>query len=802
MNLQNIWPEWTVDRKIGQGSYGTVYKITKHDPGNEFLATSSALKVIQIPNSPEQIQGLYNQGLDKRSVYNVLKGDVEAIKNEIQVMFSLSSAQSVVKIEDYYIEEVPEQFRWMIYIRMELLESVPDYANRIGGLSKDDVVRMGCDICDALQACESRNIIHRDIKPANIFRSEFGQFKLGDFGVAKHIEDTTSAVTKVGTPSYEAPEVFRGLKYDHRVDTYGLGMVLYTYLNHGRKPFYPPYPRSISRDDMQTALDRRLSGEAVPRISGLDLELFDIVQRACAYHPDDRFQTAGEMKDALDRYRYRKTGAISTGGGLLTGGYENTGSGNRTGRYENTGGGTRTGGYNSTGGGMSGGGYNSTGGGMSGGGYNATGGGMSGGGYNSTGGGMSGGGYNSTGGRAVTGGHYTGNGTQKEAPPVPPRPEPRYEPPRKSSKHTKRIVLILGCLIAAFLITGLIMWLANRFAKPSDTEDPVQVSSAPKEAADSPDSNPKDLDLTPTEGPAPTVYAELGDGKSVHAELLELVGSSVNPEAKEFDWTIKSIQWASGAPVSNSSAVVISQNDSPEISAWFDADSGTVYLYSKEDTVKLGPDSSGLFEGFGALEQVDLSRFDTSQVKNMGRMFACCFNLTKLDLSGFDTSEVTDFHGMFDHCERLETLDLNAFSTEKAEDLSGMFDSCSVLKTLDASGFHTSNVTKMSGMFKNCRRLEELSVDFDTEQVTDMNTMFYHCDSLKKLDLSSFDTSHVTNMNFMFYYCMSLEELNLSSFNTAANPSVVQIFEGCSLLKEIKTNDNRLQEKFIETEIS
>ncbi len=314
MNIERIWPDWTIEEQLGKGSYGTVYRIRKTTSGSGRAEICSALKVIRIPASGSEIEDLYDQGLDEQSVLRVLKRDVELLENEIRVMISLAAASGIVKIEDYYIEELTSPPGYVVYIRMELLESLTSYVRRKGELTQEEALKMTSDLCEALSACESRNVIHRDIKPANIFRNEFGQFKLGDFGVAKQMEGTVSAGTRVGTPSFEAPEIFLGNRYDHTVDIYGLGIVLYTYLNKGRKPFYPPYPQDISREDMQAAMEKRLSGEPVPKIPGVDKTLFGILQKACAYRPEDRYPNAEAFRKDLERYSRGEHFIVSTNG--------------------------------------------------------------------------------------------------------------------------------------------------------------------------------------------------------------------------------------------------------------------------------------------------------------------------------------------------------------------------------------------------------------------------------------------------------------------------------------------------------
>ena len=79
-------------------------------------------------------------------------------------------------------------------------------------------MKLGIDLCRSLEYCGQLHIIHRDIKPENIFVSRFGDFKLGDFGIARELEKTMSTLSKKGTYSYMAPEMYRGEQYDSRVD--------------------------------------------------------------------------------------------------------------------------------------------------------------------------------------------------------------------------------------------------------------------------------------------------------------------------------------------------------------------------------------------------------------------------------------------------------------------------------------------------------------------------------------------------------------------------------------------------------
>lgn len=157
------------------------------------------------------------------------------------------------------------------------------------------------------------------------------------------------------------------------------------------------------------------------------------------------------------------------------------------------------------------------------------------------------------------------------------------------------------------------------------------------------------------------------------------------------------------------------------------------------------------------LTALDVSKFDTSNVTNMGSMFSACYSLTALDVSKFNTSNVTNMNSMFSGCGKLTALDVSNFDTSKVTNMGGMFNGCGKLTALDVSNFNTSNVTYMSSMFYGCSSLTALDASkFNTSNVTNMSKMFYNCSSLTAIDVSNFNTSNVTSMTSMFYQCRAL----------------------------------------------
>lgn len=293
--LSSVWPEWKVIEQIGEGAFGKVYKAVREEHS---MTTYSAIKVITIPQSNSEVSELKAEGLDDNATITYFKGIVDDFINEIKLMESMKGMTNVVSVEDFKVLEKEDAIGWDIFIRMELLTPFNDYSAK-NNLSEKDVIKLGIDICNALELCAQKNIIHRDIKPENIFVSSFGDFKVGDFGIAKELEKTNGTLSSKGTYSYMAPEVVMGKKYNSTVDTYSLGLVLYKLLNNNRLPFIDPNATQIQYQERKSANDRRLCGEQLPAPINASQTMSSIILKACAFNPDDRFASASELKNAL-----------------------------------------------------------------------------------------------------------------------------------------------------------------------------------------------------------------------------------------------------------------------------------------------------------------------------------------------------------------------------------------------------------------------------------------------------------------------------------------------------------------------
>lgn len=293
---QPLWNNWYIDMPIGQGSFGSVYKVSREDMGHTY---TSAVKIISVPSDIQLKEAEATFGGDATVLIDYFEDITQNIINEINILYALSGNSNIISYHDHQVIKREKSTGWDILIRMEYITPLRKYiANNT--LKRQDVIRLGIDVCTALELCGNNGIIHRDVKDDNIFVNEAGIFKIGDFGIAKELSKSSSAASMRGTPLYMAPEVYRGEKYDARVDIYSLGIVMYKLMNDGRMPFLPRGANSIRLKDNEAAFEKRITGEKLMMPLYADDTLGKIILRACEYEPNMRYSTVREMKKELE----------------------------------------------------------------------------------------------------------------------------------------------------------------------------------------------------------------------------------------------------------------------------------------------------------------------------------------------------------------------------------------------------------------------------------------------------------------------------------------------------------------------
>ncbi|WP_059014495.1 Stk1 family PASTA domain-containing Ser/Thr kinase [Mycobacterium sp. M26] len=187
------------------------------------------------------------------------------------------------------------------YIVMEYVDGVTlrDIVHTDGPMPPRRAIEIIADACQALNFSHQHGIIHRDVKPANIMISKTGAVKVMDFGIARALADAGNSVTQtaavIGTAQYLSPEQARGESVDARSDVYSLGCVLYEILT-GEPPFIGDSPVAVAYQHVRE--------DPVPpsqKHSGVTPELDAVVLKALAKNPDNRYQSAADMRADLVR---------------------------------------------------------------------------------------------------------------------------------------------------------------------------------------------------------------------------------------------------------------------------------------------------------------------------------------------------------------------------------------------------------------------------------------------------------------------------------------------------------------------
>ena len=299
-------PGWEVVRKLGEGSFGGVYEIQRTLPDG--TVERAALKKLTVPKDPGEIEELYARSYDNASITAHFREQMQDLVREYAFMQKLGENPNVVHCQDLRTVQHKDGIGWDIYIRMELLKPLKIWLD--DRYDERRVIRLGLNICGALNGCHQRNIIHRDIKPENILVTDDGRFKLGDFGIAK-VSEKTATGTLTGTYSYMAPEIANRQHYGASADIYSLGLVMYWMMNECTLPFLPLSKKIPSGIQRQEAQDRRLSGEKIPAPINSSLELTEIVLKACAFDPKERYHSVQELAEDLKwHYQNLRSGTV------------------------------------------------------------------------------------------------------------------------------------------------------------------------------------------------------------------------------------------------------------------------------------------------------------------------------------------------------------------------------------------------------------------------------------------------------------------------------------------------------------
>ncbi len=263
---------------LGQGGMGSVYKAEHIRMGKAL-----ALKIL-------------------RGGFALEDGAVERFRDEAQIVSRLSHPHTIAVFDFGEIDDGSGFYLAMEYVPGKDLSVV---LREAGALAEARAVEVGEQILGSLAEAHDAGIVHRDVKPGNVMlmqtRAGEDWVKVLDFGIAKLRDEgsaarssasTTDVGAIVGTPNYLAPEQARGDAVDGRADLYAVGCLLHELVT-GRPPFHATTPMAVVSAHLQLPPPRADEAPGVSR------RFADVLQRALAKRPQDRFASADAMRDAL-----------------------------------------------------------------------------------------------------------------------------------------------------------------------------------------------------------------------------------------------------------------------------------------------------------------------------------------------------------------------------------------------------------------------------------------------------------------------------------------------------------------------
>lgn len=294
--ISPLLDDMVVEKEPAGHNGRTCYTLRRLTSGERFI-----LKRISIPANDGQVRALILSGAyaDEEAVQAYYGSVVESIKAELNAGRKLAASGSFAGALDYQIERRETGVGYDIYILYPLYISLTELMNR-GVMTTLRAVNLGIDLCDAISACREAGYLFGNLKPDNIFLTPTGRFLLGDLGLVSLEDLKYACLPEEYIGPYSAPELSDiTASLNPTVDLYSLGMVLHRIYNGNHSPFEDEQTGEAMADKL------RLTGKPLPTPIYADYELAAIILQACAFRPEDRFQTAEELKQALMLYMQR-----------------------------------------------------------------------------------------------------------------------------------------------------------------------------------------------------------------------------------------------------------------------------------------------------------------------------------------------------------------------------------------------------------------------------------------------------------------------------------------------------------------
>ena len=274
----------------------SVYIVKSTKSGQTYI-----LKHISVPESQKQVDALKFTGAaetdeDAQKYYEQV---VAEYQQELETMESLAESPNLEAFRSYQIEPKEDAIGFDVYLLAEHRKTLADYLAD-NAMTHLCAVNLAMDLANALGDLREAGLIHRDVRPTNVYLNPQGHFVLGDLGLARIEGLKYCSMPESMLSSYSAPELFDLVgTLQETDDIYSVGLILYRIYNGNHGPF------EDEKTSAKAADKRRVTGETLPAPMYADYEMATIILKACAFDPDDRYQTPADLKEALVDYMKR-----------------------------------------------------------------------------------------------------------------------------------------------------------------------------------------------------------------------------------------------------------------------------------------------------------------------------------------------------------------------------------------------------------------------------------------------------------------------------------------------------------------
>ena len=249
------------------------------------------VKIISVPASQSQLDALLLSGAypDAEAALEYFKTVTDGILSENRLLEKLSQLDGFLSFDNCQIEPMEDGTGFDVYLLSPYRNTLQRHI-RSNAMTHLDALNLGLDLCAALTVCRQSGYLYADLKPSNIYITDDRGFRIGDLGFLKLSSLKYASLPDRYRSEYTAPEITDAYsELNTTIDVYAIGLILYQVYNNGTLPY---------------SGDNAVNG-TVPAPAFADYEMAEIIQKACALNPEDRWQDPEALGQALVAYMQR-----------------------------------------------------------------------------------------------------------------------------------------------------------------------------------------------------------------------------------------------------------------------------------------------------------------------------------------------------------------------------------------------------------------------------------------------------------------------------------------------------------------